>query len=131
VPSLALRSWFAPVRDTAIRGLEERRFAADVEVLVLDAEEDIDQGALVHHEVEAAAGIPAVVARGAALGGNRRAADAATIILNSQGGFGPPAFMIGRAIRYKGLATKIPATSPGRETTSTSPSKWTRNNVHI
>ena len=35
--------------------------------------------------------------------------DSTTIILNSGGGFGPPAFMIGRAIRYKGLATKIPA----------------------
>ena len=35
--------------------------------------------------------------------------DSTRIILNSQGGFGPPAFMIGRAIRYKGLATKIPA----------------------
>jgi hypothetical protein len=35
--------------------------------------------------------------------------DSTTIILNSGGGFGPPAFMIGRAIRKKGLATKIPA----------------------
>jgi hypothetical protein len=35
--------------------------------------------------------------------------DSTTIILNSGGGFGPPAFMIGRAIRSRGLATKIPA----------------------
>jgi hypothetical protein len=32
-----------------------------------------------------------------------------TIILNSGGGAGNTAFMIGRAIRNKGLATKIPA----------------------
>jgi hypothetical protein len=35
--------------------------------------------------------------------------DSTAIILNSGGGFGNAAFMIGRAIRKKGLATKIPA----------------------
>jgi hypothetical protein len=35
--------------------------------------------------------------------------DSTTIILNSGGGFGQAAFMIGRAIRNRGLASKIPA----------------------
>jgi hypothetical protein len=55
------------VRDVATRDGAERLLVADIEVLVFDTEEDVDQGALVHHEVEAAAGIPAVVARGAVL----------------------------------------------------------------
>ena len=35
--------------------------------------------------------------------------DSTTIMLNSHGGFGNTAFMIGRAIRSRGFATKIPA----------------------
>jgi hypothetical protein len=35
--------------------------------------------------------------------------DSTAIILNSGGGFGNAAFLIGRAIRKRGLATKIPA----------------------
>ena len=41
----------------------ERVFRAHVVVLIFDAEDHVDQRALVHHVVEAAAGIPAVVAR--------------------------------------------------------------------
>jgi hypothetical protein len=39
----------------------------------------------------------------------RNMPDSTTIILNSQGGFGKAAFAIGRNIRARGLATKIPA----------------------
>jgi hypothetical protein len=35
--------------------------------------------------------------------------DSTTIVLNSGGGFGNAGFLIGRAIRNRGLATKIPA----------------------
>ena len=43
----------------------------DVVVLIFDAEDHVDQRALVDHVVEAAAGIPAVVARSAVSEGNR------------------------------------------------------------
>ena len=65
-----------PVRNIATRGAAERVVAAHVEVLVLDAEEHVDQRTLVHHEVEATAGIPAGSTLGAVLSGHRRAANA-------------------------------------------------------
>ena len=59
----------SPGSELATRGGAERLLVVDIEVLILDAEDHVDQRALVHHEVEAAAGIPAAVARGAVLAG--------------------------------------------------------------
>ena len=55
-------------RPSAVAGLQagieaERIFEPDIEVLIFEAEDHVDQRAFVDHVVEAAAGIPAVVAR--------------------------------------------------------------------
>ena len=58
---LALRSSSHPVRIAT--GVEaERIFRTHIVMLIFEAEQHVDQRALVDHVVEAAAGIPAVVA---------------------------------------------------------------------
>ena len=60
---LALRSSSHALPGIAAGIEAERIFRADVVMLIFEAEEHVDQRALVDHVVEAAAGIPAVVAR--------------------------------------------------------------------
>ena len=52
-------------------------FELEVDVLIFEAEDQINQRPAVNHVIDPAAGIPAVIARRPALTGDRRAAKAA------------------------------------------------------
>src|SRR3954452_4208988 len=80
----------------ARRGNAECGFGAHVVVLIFDAEDHVDQRALVHHVIDAAASIPAAVAR--------RSVEVATRSVASAGD--------GRAIRPLEISRSI---TTGRE----------------